>query len=140
MSERPARTCDVLVIGGGPGGSAVATFLAQAGLEVVLVEKDTHPRFHIGESLLPHSLPILARLGVLDRVRGIGMFKPGAEFVSQDGTKNPVYLFERALDGGPDHAYQVRRAEFDQILFERARAAGALGVVGAPAAVERCDD
>ena len=48
----------------------------------MLLEKDAHPRFHIGESLLPMNLPILERLGVLEQVRAIGMFKPGAEFPS----------------------------------------------------------
>ncbi len=118
------ETCDALVLGGGPGGSAMAILLAEAGLRVMLVEKDKHPRFHIGESLLPHSLPILERLGVLEEVDRIGVFKPGAEFVSEDGTKRVVFRFERQLLDGPGHAYQVRRSEFDQLLFERARAVG----------------
>ncbi|MEM9737391.1 MAG: FAD-dependent monooxygenase, partial [Pseudomonadota bacterium] len=57
LTGQTAEQCDVLVLGGGPGGSAVATLLAEAGLKVVIVEKERHPRFHIGESLLPMSLP-----------------------------------------------------------------------------------
>ena len=55
---------DVLVIGGGPAGSTAATLLRQRGYRVALFEKDRHPRFHIGESLLPANLPLLERLGV----------------------------------------------------------------------------
>ncbi len=119
------RRCDVLVLGGGPGGSAGAVFLARHGLDTVLVERDAHPRFHIGESLLPQSLPILEDLGVLDQVHEIGVFKPGAEFISEDGATEAVFEFRRALLGGPTHAYQVLRSEFDEILF---RNAGRFGV------------
>ena len=62
----------VLVVGGGPGGSTTAALLARQGLRVTLVEKDRHPRFHIGESLLPMNMPIFERLGVLDQVMALG--------------------------------------------------------------------
>ncbi|MDH3738664.1 MAG: tryptophan 7-halogenase, partial [Alphaproteobacteria bacterium] len=134
------KTYDVIVIGGGPGGAAVAILLAEAGLKVVIIEKERHPRFHIGESLLPHSLPMLKRLGVLDRVHEIGVFKPGAEFISEDGSKNNVFNFDRALTEGPDHAYQVRRDDFDKILFDRAREAGATTLEETTATIQSCDD
>jgi flavin-dependent dehydrogenase len=118
------RRCDVLVIGGGPGGSATAVFLARQGLETVLVERDAHPRFHIGESLLPQSLPILDELGVLERVRETGVYKPGAEFISEDGETEVIFWFNRALLGGPGHAFQVLRSEFDEILFRHATQQG----------------
>lgn len=135
-----AQTCDVLVIGGGPGGAATAALLAQAGLTVVLVEKDRHPRFHIGESLLPHSLPILDRLGVLDRVRAIGVQKWGAEFIAEDGSVERVFPFARALTPGPDHAFQVTRAEFDHLLFTRAGELGARTLEETTATILSCDD
>lgn len=73
------RHCDVLVIGGGPAGSTVSALLADKGWSVVLLEKERHPRFHIGESLLPMNLPILKRLGVLEQVEAIGMPKYAAQ-------------------------------------------------------------
>lgn len=136
MSER----CDVIVIGGGPGGSAAAKYLADADLDVVLMEKERHPRFHVGESLLPHSLPILEELGVLEKVQEIGLFKPGAEFISEDGERQTVFQFGRALTPGPDHAYQIPRAKFDEILFNRARDAGARTFEEMTATIVSCDD
>lgn len=117
------EACDVLIVGGGPAGSTAATFLARAGHRVVLLEKAAHPRFHIGESLLPMNLPILERLGALDAVRAIGVVKRGADF-PVDGGRYNVFRFDRALRGGADHAFQVRRAEFDRVLFEHARGQG----------------
>ena len=76
------QECDVLVIGGGPAGSTTAALLAQMGRNVVLLEKDRLPRFHIGESLLPLNLPLFERLDVADEIRRIGVYKPGAEMVS----------------------------------------------------------
>ncbi len=115
--------CDVLVVGGGPGGSTAATLLARRGRRVVLLEKDRHPRFHIGESLLPANLPIFDELGVMDRVRELGVCKLGADFPSHAGNYQ-TFHFRRALGATPAHAFQVRREEFDRMLFEHARASG----------------
>ena len=119
----PPRPCDVLIIGGGPAGSCAATLLAQRGWQVVMLEKARHPRFHIGESLLPLNIPILERMGALDKVRAIGLPKYGADFPAEDGSFN-VFDFRRTLRAAPDYAFQVKREEFDQVLFEHARAAG----------------
>ena len=116
---------DVLVIGGGPAGTTAATFLARRGWKVTLLEKDVHPRFHIGESLLPMNLPILERLGVLEQVRAIGVHKPGADFPMRgDRDSVNVFRFDRALDPRFGYAYQVRRSEFDALLFDNALANG----------------
>ena len=72
----------MLVVGGGPAGSTIAALLAERGVDVVLLEKDRHPRFHIGESLLPFNLPLLKRLGVDKEVDRIGLPKWGVDFVS----------------------------------------------------------
>ena len=120
-----AEACDVLIIGGGPAGCTAATLLARMGRDVVLLEKDTHPRFHIGESLLPKNLAILDRLGVRAAVHGIGVFKRGAEFVSDETGQSIAFPFSLAISKGDAHSYQVRRSDFDKILFDNAAAAGA---------------
>lgn len=116
---------DVLVIGGGPAGTTFATLLQKQGRHVTLLEKGRHPRFHIGESLLPMNLPILDRLGVLDDVRKIGVPKLGADFtIGHSGESERVFYFRDALGESPAHAFEVRRSEFDQLLFENSRRAG----------------
>jgi flavin-dependent dehydrogenase len=115
---------DVAVIGGGPAGAAVATFLAERGRKVTVFEKHRHPRFHVGESLLPKNLPILERLGVAEEVAKIGMYKPGAEFVSPNHDVRQVFDFGEALDPRPTHAYQVQRDLFDEILVRNAQSKG----------------
>ncbi|MFA0922311.1 NAD(P)/FAD-dependent oxidoreductase [Xanthomonas fragariae] len=114
---------DVLIIGGGPAGCAAAIVLAELGWSVTLLEKEQHPRFHIGESLLPMNMPILERLGVLEDVRDIGVLKLGADFPNDSGGYN-TFRFSHALDARADYAFQVPRAQFDQMLFKRARAVG----------------
>jgi flavin-dependent dehydrogenase len=121
----PETACDVLVIGGGPAGSTAAALLAEKGRRVVLVEKDRHPRFHIGESLLPLNLRVFDRLGVRDKVAALGVFKPGARFVSDEHGGHAAFSFAAGLNQTYTHAYQVPRAAFDAVLFDHARAAGA---------------
>jgi flavin-dependent dehydrogenase len=117
--------CDVLVVGGGPAGSTIAALLAERGERVVLLEKERHPRFHIGESLLPLNLPLIDKLGLGEEVRRIGMVKYGAEFVSPYHQKSVDFEFANAWDKGHPYAYQVRRSEFDHILLKNAAAKGA---------------
>jgi flavin-dependent dehydrogenase len=124
------KDCDVLVVGGGPSGSTIAALLAERGERVTVVEKDRHPRFHIGESLLPLNLPLLNRLGIRDQVDRIGMLKYGAEFVSPYHKRRITFDFANALRKDHPYAYQVRRSEFDHILLKNAAAKGANVVEG----------
>lgn len=116
---RPSA-CDILVIGGGPAGATAATLLAERGYRVTLLEKAHHPRFHIGESLLPANLPLLEKLGVAQAVRAIGMEKWGAQFVSPWHDHEQTVEFADAWDKSMPMSYQVRRSEFDEILIRNA--------------------
>lgn len=121
---------DVIVVGGGPAGCTAATFLARRGWTVTLLEKDRHPRFHIGESLLPRNLPILQRLGVLEAIERIGVRKVGADFPAPGPEGYNVFRFDRALDPTWSHAFQVRRDEFDALLFDNAAGNGVQALQG----------
>jgi flavin-dependent dehydrogenase len=117
--------CDVAVIGGGPSGSTAAALLTRRGHKVIALEKARHPRFHIGESLLPMNLPIFERLGVLDKVRALGVFKPGADFEADNERGYNTYAFVRAIGNSPPHSFQVWRQDFDKMLYDHARDCGA---------------
>ena len=115
---------DVLVIGGGPAGSTTANLLAHAGHDVLVLEKEVFPRFHIGESLLPIDLPIFERLGVkLDYKDFIR--KDGAEFIDERTGATATFVFREGLEGTPKNAYQVERSRFDHHLLKQAEARGA---------------
>jgi flavin-dependent dehydrogenase len=117
---------DVLVAGGGPAGSSVATMLVKRGYRVVVLEKEPHPRFHIGESLLPQTMELLETLGVYDRIERAGFVpKWGASFVLADGEKANTFYFEDGLVPGRPSAFQVLRSRFDHMLLDHSRRQGA---------------
>ncbi len=115
---------DVIIVGCGPAGSTAANLLAQAGRDVLLLEREAFPRFHIGESLLPIDLPLFARLGLEIDARAF-QFKQGAEFIDERTGEYAFFSFADAMPGTPSHAWQVERAVFDDILARQAIARGA---------------
>jgi Dehydrogenases (flavoproteins) len=125
------RRCEVFVIGCGPAGSTISTLLAQKGRDVAVVDKDRHPRFHIGESLLPLNMPILQRLGVWEELKEIGIQKNAAEFESHAQNKTVCFEFAEAFDKRWPFAFQVRRSEFDHMLLRNSAAKGARVYEGA---------
>jgi len=94
----------ILIIGGGPAGSTAAALLAQDGFQVTLLEKEVHPRFHIGESLLPANIPLFDKLGVTDKIAAIGMPKWGVEFNCEDPDLKTHLEFADAFDKSRTYA------------------------------------
>ncbi|MFW5440724.1 MAG: NAD(P)/FAD-dependent oxidoreductase [Methylophilaceae bacterium] len=135
VNQPPQYTpdCDVLIIGGGPAGSTAAALIAERGHRVTLLEKAHHPRFHIGESLLPANLPLFDKLGIADQVKAIGMDKYGAEFVSPHHSHQQAFEFAGAMDKSMPMAYQVRRSDFDEILIRNASKKNAQVIEGCQA-------
>ena len=116
---------DVIVIGGGPAGSTAATLLAHRGFSVLLLEREKFPRFQIGESLLPYNNDLFDRLGVTDQLKHGDFFpKYGASFVTGDGKISYTFRFDRNLPEQYHRSFQVKRAEFDELLLRNAASAG----------------
>jgi flavin-dependent dehydrogenase len=117
-------SADVIVIGGGPAGSAAATMLARKGWQVILLEREQFPRDHVGESLLPASIPVLEELGALPAVEKAGFLpKYGATMVWGSGDAPWSWYFKETSQRYP-HSYQVWRPEFDKILLDNAKEQG----------------
>jgi flavin-dependent dehydrogenase len=116
---------DVAVVGGGPAGSNAAAFLARVGLAVVCLERERFPRFHVGESLLPASLPLFERLGVRERMASAGFQRKNGAVFAEETSGRKVTLNFRRGPAWEDHAYNVPRADFDQLLLDHATKEGA---------------
>ncbi|MEU9607614.1 NAD(P)/FAD-dependent oxidoreductase [Streptomyces sp. NPDC048057] len=121
----PAVEYDVIVIGGGPGGSMTSTLLAQSGKRVILFESAKFPRYHIGESLLSGTADLLKKIGVLEKLEDAGFIKKhGVEWVWGEHREPWTVYFKDALAMPYDYGYQVERGPFDQMLLENAREHG----------------
>jgi flavin-dependent dehydrogenase len=116
---------DVAVIGGGPGGAALATFLARNGHRCVIFEQSKYPRYHIGESLIPHTHGIFERLGLLPHLRASAFpVKHSVRFVSASGKESVPFYFSETIPGERARTWQVERSHFDCMMLDHARANG----------------
>jgi len=117
---------DVLIVGGGPGGAQAATTLAQAGKRVAVIEMEEYPRFHIGESLLPASMPLLKKTGFYDVLNsGKYITKYGARFIDYQSEDEVYFGFADGLNPDIPTAFEVPRADFDKDMLAFAAKSGA---------------
>lgn len=116
---------DCVVVGAGPAGCSAASIVAEAGFSTLLVERSAVPRFHVGESLMPESYWPLQRLGLVERMQASPFqVKKSVQFVAHDGRESAPFFFRRHDDRDCSDTWQVRRSDFDQLLWERAAELG----------------
>lgn len=117
---------DVLIAGGGPAGAAAASILAEGGKRVLILEKETFPRYHIGESLIPYNYFPLKRMGMIPKLRESSFIKKfSVQFVGECGTVSKPFYFDRHKDHPSSQTWQVERAQFDEMLVNHACEQGA---------------
>lgn len=127
-----SESTDVIVIGGGPSGSATATLLAQRGYRVTVFEREHFPRFHIGESMIPYCYPMVKRLGMLDKMKGSHFTKKyGVQFINELGKLSEPFRFGQYDPHERSQSWQVVRSEFDKMLLDNARDHGVVVHEGA---------
>src|SRR5262245_11807750 len=124
-TEMNSSEFDVIVMGGGPAGSTVASILAREGRSVVLFEKEQFPRHHIGESLMTDTYRTFERMGLLDKLkRSPFVRKYSVQFANSKGKESRPFYFFEANHHESAVTWQVTRAVFDQMLIEHAQEQG----------------
>lgn len=117
---------DVVVIGGGPAGSTVATILADAGRKVLVIERAKFPRFSIGESLMPESYWVFKRLGMIEKLKKTDFVrKYSVQFVTASGKESQPFYFDEMNPHECSVTWQVVRSQFDKMLLDNAAEHGA---------------
>ena len=117
---------EIVIVGGGPAGSTAAAVLAEQGHDVLVLEKEMFPRYHVGESLLPFCYFSLERIGMIERMKASHFpRKHAVQFVSTDGKISAPFYFFQHMDHEAATTWQVLRSEFDQMLLDNAREKGA---------------
>ncbi|MEM6911162.1 MAG: NAD(P)/FAD-dependent oxidoreductase [Verrucomicrobiota bacterium] len=126
QTSLPSTDYDAVVIGGGPAGSTASALLAEKGWNVVVIEKERFPRYHVGESLMPFCWHLLNRLGLVERMDELGFTqKFSVQFATPQGqVSKPFYFFEH-YDHPSSTTWQVNRDEFDHLLLRNAAHQGA---------------
>ena len=120
------KNYDAIVVGAGPVGSSTAALLAEKGHDVLVVEKEKFPRYHVGESLMPFCYFPLERLGLVDTLmESANPRKYCVQFVRQDGFLSQPFYFFQHFDHPSSTTWQVWRSEFDKMILDKARANGA---------------
>ena len=124
-SQKTDSSYDIVVIGGGPAGSALATFVQRQGHRCLVLESARFPRYHIGESLIPHTYGTLDRLGLLPKMRASNFpVKHSVRFVSPSGAESDPFYFSETIRGDGARTWQVERSEFDRMCLDNARESG----------------
>jgi flavin-dependent dehydrogenase len=122
----PEHNFDVIVMGGGPAGSSIASILAREGCRVVLFEKEEFPRHHIGESLMTDTFWTFQRMGILEKLKHSPFVrKYSVQFANQAGKESRPFYFFEAVHHESAVTWQVTRAVFDKLLIEHAAEQGA---------------
>jgi flavin-dependent dehydrogenase len=116
---------DVIIIGGGPGGSVAGSYLAKNRVDCVLFEREEYPRFHIGESLLPASMPIYKEIGFYDTLAsGEYIEKYGARFIDYRNDDEVYFGFNDGWNPNIPMAFEVERSNFDRDILAHAKKLG----------------
>jgi 2-polyprenyl-6-methoxyphenol hydroxylase-like FAD-dependent oxidoreductase len=114
---------DVIIIGGGPAGASAAAILCEYGHRVLVLERETFPRYHVGESMIPFTFQPMQRLGLVDVMKKSAFQKKySVQFVAPNGkASQPFYFFNRYDRETVAQTWQVLRSEFDVLLLDHAR-------------------